>query len=130
LALIEDQPGVDTVQRLLEEAGRGEARLLVSFISYMEVVYLALQERDAAEAQTRLQLMTALPAERVESTSGLGQRAAEVKARYRLSVADAWIAALADERGAVLVHKDPEFEPLEATINALRLPYKTAPQSQ
>jgi ribonuclease VapC len=94
LALIEDEPGADTVQRLLEEAGRGEACLLVSFISYMEVVYLALQERDAAEAQTRLQLMTALPAERVESTSELGQRAAEVKARYRLSVADAWIAAL------------------------------------
>ena len=37
---------------------------------------------------------------------------------------DAWIAALAKERNATLVHKDPEFEQVEGTIQALRLPYK------
>lgn len=36
-------------------------------------------------------------------------RAAELKARHPLSLADAWIAACALERGAVLMHKDPEF---------------------
>lgn len=47
-----------------------------------------------------------------------------LKADHRLSVADAWIAALAEERGATLVHKDPEFEQVEATIKVLKLPYK------
>jgi len=48
----------------------------------------------------------------------------ELKAAYRLSVADAWIAALAKERGATLVHKDPEFEQVEAVLEVLKLPYK------
>jgi predicted nucleic acid-binding protein len=39
-------------------------------------------------------------------------------------VADAWIAALAQARNATLVHKDPEFEQVEATIKVLKLPYK------
>jgi predicted nucleic acid-binding protein len=34
------------------------------------------------------------------------------------------IAALAQERDATLVHKDPEFEQLEATVKVLKLPYK------
>jgi predicted nucleic acid-binding protein len=31
-------------------------------------------------------------------------------------VADAWIAATAQQEGAVLVHKDPEFTPLSRII--------------
>jgi predicted nucleic acid-binding protein len=34
-------------------------------------------------------------------------------ARYRISVADAWIAATAKVHHLNLVHKDPEFEPLK-----------------
>lgn len=68
--------------------------------------------------------MSALPVLRVESTVALGILAGELKAHHRLSVADAWIAALAKERNATLVHKDPEFEQIEATIQVLKLPYK------
>ncbi len=51
--------------------------------------------------------------------------AGELKAKHQPSVADAWIAALAQERDAMLVHKDPEFEQIETTIKVLKLPYKT-----
>ena len=72
-------------------------------------------------------LMAALPGLRVDSTAALGLLAGELKAKHRLSVADAWIAALAQERNATLVHKDPEFEQVEATVKALKLPYKVGP---
>ena len=39
-------------------------------------------------------------------------------------MADAWIAALAKERGAMLVHKDPEFDQIEGVVEVLELPYK------
>jgi predicted nucleic acid-binding protein len=52
--------------------------------------------------------------------------ATELKAVHRLSVADAWIAALARERGATLVYKDPEFKQVEAEVEVLELPYKLA----
>jgi len=124
LTLIEDEAGADTVQELLERGRAGEATVLVSFMSFMEVYYITLQERDESEARERVNLMAALPVLRVESTRALGILAAELKAAHRLSVADAWIAALAQERGATLVHKDPEFKQVEAVVKVLELPYK------
>lgn len=124
LTLIEDEAGADLVQAILEKARAGEVVVLVSFMSFMEVYYITLQERDQSEAQVRVDLMAAAPGLRVESTETLGTLAGELKAHHRLSVADAWIAALAKERNATLVHKDPEFGQVEATIQFLQLPYK------
>jgi predicted nucleic acid-binding protein len=125
LTLIEDEPGADIVQDLVERAIAGEVGVLVSFMTFMEVYYITLQERDPSEAQARIDLMTALPILRVESSSALAIVAGGLKASYRLSVADAWIAALAKERNATLVHKDPEFEQIAATTQTLTLPYKS-----
>jgi predicted nucleic acid-binding protein len=124
LALIEDEEGADLVQQILEKAKSGEVDILVSFMSFMEVMYITLQERDLGEADERVNLMAALPITRVESNSSLGIFAAKLKANYRISVADAWIAALAMERNATLVHKDPEFAQIEGVIQVLKLPYK------
>ena len=124
LAFIEEEQGADIVQNLLERGEAEEITLLVSFMSFMEVCYISLQERDESEAQERLRLMGALPILRVESTEALGVVASQLKVSYRISVADAWIAALARDRNAILVHKDPEFEQVEMEIKVLKLPYK------
>jgi len=128
LTLIEDEAGAETVQQLLEEARAGHVVVLVSFMSFMEVYYISLQERDEIEARQRVELMAAMPALRIESTRSLSTLAAELKAAHRLSVADAWIAALAKERNAILVHKDPEFEQLASVVQASPLPYKVPKQ--
>jgi ribonuclease VapC len=122
--LIEDEAGADSVEELIEKARTGEIIVLISFMSFMEVYYITMQERGRNEAQVRVDLMAALPGLRVDSSEALGLLAGELKAKHRLSVADAWIAALAQERNATLVHKDPEFEQVEATVKVLKLPYK------
>ena len=124
LTLIEDEPGSKIVQGILEQARDGEAVVFISFMSFMEVYYITLQERDEKEALARVNLIAALPVLRIESNEALNVMAAELKAAHRLSVADAWIAALANERGATLVHKDPEFKQVETEIQVLELPYK------
>ena len=124
LAFIEEEQGADIVQNLLERGEAEEITLLVSFMSFMEVYYISLQERDESETQERLRLIGALPILRVESTEALGVVASQLKASYRISVADTWIAALAKDRNAILVHKDPEFEQVEMEIKVLKLPYK------
>jgi predicted nucleic acid-binding protein len=126
LTFIEDEAGADQVQELLEKAKRNEFILLVSFISFMEMYYISLQERGQEETQERVKLLAALPIVRVESSESLGTQAGAIKAAHRLSVADAWIAALAQERDATLVHKDPEFEQVESVIKVVKLPYKTS----
>ena len=126
LTLIEDENGADAVQQILENAVKGEVDVFVSFVSFMEVYYITLQEHEKAEAQLRIELMTSLPILRIESSMSLGILAAEIKAFHKLSVADAWIAALAKERCAILVHKDPEYEQLENYVRTLKLPYKSS----
>jgi predicted nucleic acid-binding protein len=50
------------------------------------------------------------------------EAAAATKARYSLSLADAWIAASAALASAILVHKDPEFGAL--SVEQELLPYR------
>lgn len=61
LTLIEDEAGADQVQELLEKARTGEVVVLVSFMSFMEVSDITLQERGQIEAQARVNLMAPLP---------------------------------------------------------------------
>ena len=67
-----------------------------------------------------------LPIQIVESDEPLGLAAARIKAGYKLSVADAWIAATAQRLGAILVHKDPEFKHLAKLVRLRDLPWKAA----
>lgn len=124
LTLIEDEEGADVVQSVLESTSTGNVQIFVSFMSFMEVFYITVQERELKEAETRVRLMESLPVTRVESTASLSITAAKLKAKHRISVADAWIAALAQERNATLIHKDPEFEDLGDELQVLKLPYK------
>lgn len=126
IAFIEDEEGADVVQDLLNKAKVDKIVIFVSFMTFMEVYYITLQECDETEAQERLRLMNSMPILRTDSTEALGILASQFKANYHLSVADAWIAALAKERNAILVHKDPEFEQVKPEILVLKLPYKTS----
>jgi predicted nucleic acid-binding protein len=53
--------------------------------------------------------------------------AARFKATHHLSLADAIIAAFAQRQGAILIHKDPEFEALSSEVPQEALPYKNRP---
>lgn len=68
LTLIEDEAGADRIEALLEQARAGEIVVLVSFMSFMEVYYLTMQERDRNEAQARVDLM-ATPTQNVHSAT-------------------------------------------------------------
>ena len=50
--------------------------------------------------------------------------AAQLKASRRLSFADSIIAATAIQHNAILLHKEPEYEPLQGVVDMEILPYK------
>ncbi len=60
--------------------------------------------------------MKAAPIEFHPADRPLAEAAADFKARFKISLADAFAAALAKERKAELVTGDPEFKPLEKEI--------------
>jgi predicted nucleic acid-binding protein len=109
---------------VLLRAERGEAQVYIAFVSLTEVFYITLQERDESTAEKRIKLIRSLSCNIEESSQPLNLSAAKLKATNRVSLADAYIAALCHEHKGILVHKDPEFECLPAAIKQYKLPYK------
>ena len=124
LAYIEDEDGAEYAEDLLIRAERNEITIYIPFVSLTEVMYITLQEKDENTAQARVDLIKSLSCIVEESSETLNFAAARLKAKNRISLADAYIAALCQERNGVLVHKDPEFEKLSPAINQHKLPYK------
>lgn len=124
LTLRDNEPGADRVAQLLDLAQRGHAQCLGCFLSLMEITYRVWRDEDRAAGQLAYRQCLALPIEWVQSSEPLLLQAAEFKARHLLSLADAWIAACAEQRDAVLVHKDPEFTALPLAQELLPLKAK------
>jgi predicted nucleic acid-binding protein len=112
LALRDDEPGADRVVCLLQASQNGESHCFVCFMSRMEVLYRVWKDEGERKARLADAQLQALPIQWVAASDALLEQAAALKASHPLSVADAWIAAAAQQEGAVLVHKDPEFKPL------------------
>ncbi len=124
LAYIEDEDGAEYAEDLLIKAEHNEITIYIAFVSLTEVMYITLQEKDEDTAQARVDLIKSLSCTIEESSENLNFAAARLKAKNRISLADAYIAALCQERNGILVHKDPEFEKLTPAINQHKLPYK------
>jgi len=124
LTLRDDEPGAARVAEVLQQAAKGRARCYGCFISLMEVLYRVWRDEDEAGGRLAYQQCLALPVEWVRDSDALLLMAAEIKALYPLSLADAWIAACARMQGAVLMHKDPEFRALPIEQEALPLKAK------
>ena len=112
LALREDEPGADRVEALLAQASRKQCRLLVSFMTRMELLYCIRRKEGEQVARAALRLVDSFEIEWVSCQPDILERAAQIKSAGRISAADSWIAATAAVNAAILVHKDTEFEPL------------------
>jgi predicted nucleic acid-binding protein len=123
-AFTDQEEGAAEVERLLDAARRDECQIEVCASSLMELYYIALQEKDDDEATKLIALVKAWPVRWVYPDERLLRQAGKIKAAYRLSVADARIAAVAKLRQAKLVHKDPELAALAAEVSLLALPFK------
>ena len=120
LTLIEDEQGAERVDQILQTE-----HVWIPWLVLLEANYITRQECGEAEADRRYALIKQLPVTilwDVDEPTLL--TAARLKASYRLSLADAVIAAFAIRMNAVLLHKDPEYEALAGQISSEVLPYK------
>lgn len=118
MTLIEDEPGADRVEATLRQGTP-----TITWVSLLEIYYISLQRSGRAEADRRYALAKRLPARFVESfDEPVILTAGRIKARHRVSLADALIAAVANVEGLSLLHKDPEFESLADEIELESLP--------
>ena len=111
--------GEDTalaVKELLHKAVTADRPVHMTEVNYAEVKYVLLK-KDGAEAwEQAASVLRGLPIEFHPILRPLADTAADFKARFKISLADAFAAALAKGNKAELVTGDPEFGPLEKEI--------------
>ena len=126
LAFVDGEEGADEVEDLLRNAAEGGIEVDVCSASLMELYYVSLQEDGEEEAAGLIGLVRSWPVTWVRPRDKDLLLGGRLKAFHRLSFADALIAATSKNRGATLIHKDPELESLQGTVPQRPLPYKTS----
>ena len=116
IAYFRDEPGAEAVENLLVTAGKKDSPLHMTDVNYAEVKY-SIVKKDGAEAwEEAAKILQGLPIDFHSTTRALADTAADFKARFKMSLADAFAAALAKRKKAELVTGDPEFKALEKEI--------------
>ncbi len=104
------------VRERLHKAASADRPLHMTEVNYAEVKYM-LVKKDGAEAwEQAADVLKSLPMEFHPATRAMADLAADFKSRFKISLADAFAAALAKEKKAELVTGDPEFKALEKEI--------------
>jgi len=119
-----NENGSEIVEDILKGAKRRKHSLFISFVTFMELYYITWQAKSEEAAKELIVLMEALPIVKVQSNERLTLSAGRIKATRRLSIADAFIAATAIDKKAILVHKDPELIFISKYSEVLELPFK------
>jgi predicted nucleic acid-binding protein len=117
IAYFRDEPGAETVEQLLVTASKKDNPLHMTDVNYAEVKYSILKKDGAQAWEEAAKILQGLPIEFHSTTSALADTAADFKTRFKLSLADAFAAALAKEKKAELITGDPEFKPLAKEIS-------------
>jgi len=121
LALLNDEPGAETVAELLRAGARDGDPLLVNEINVGEVYYIVAKHRSVEHAERVLHYLETLPLEVVGNGYAEVIEAARVKSRFPLSYADAFAVATAVRFGARMVTGDPEFKAVQKTVEIVWL---------
>ena len=119
LAYLKGEPAGERVEALIVDAHENDIPLMMSVMNVTEVWYaFARSATDKVADQAILELKQ-LGIEFVEASLDLALEAAKLKARHKMSLADCFAAALADEKKAELVTGDKEFKQVDGDIRVL-----------
>lgn len=122
MAYLGDEPGCERIEQVLRNANDGLCRLLLCMINLGEVLYMTERHRSLVKAQRVQGLIESLPIDPVDASRSLVLDAAHIKSNHVLSYANAFVVALAQREGAVVLTGDLEFQAVEGIINIEWLP--------
>jgi len=118
--LIEDEEGANRVEQVLKKGD-----IYFPWVALLEMMYISHQEKGDDIAIQRFAMVRQLKATILwNADEPTLLTAARLKASQRISFADSIIAATAIQQEATLLHKDPEYEPLQNVLEMEILPYR------
>ena len=118
IGYLENELFSSRVETILKQAREGKRLIYLHAIHLGEVYYITLREQGQDLADLAYSRIRAFPLTYIEIIDEkLLRTAAKLKAKYPISYADAFAAAMAVMNNAFLLTGDPEFQVLEKKEN-------------
>lgn len=114
MALVMGEPAGEQVKALLSDAASHTFSMTV--VNLGEIWYSVARRKSPALADSAVELVQLAGVRIVSADWALARQAAGFKSRYRISYADGFAAALAQDLNAELVTGDLEFKALDRVI--------------
>ena len=112
LAFFRNEAGAKEVSQLLHDAANDKYELYMTCINAGEVYYMTCRKENIAKANIAWKALQQFPIHIILADMEFTFSAAKLKARYLISYADAFAAALTIKRKATLITGDKEFDAL------------------
>ena len=119
MTFFEDRPGAEQVEDLIRLAVERKRQLSMSVVNWGEVYYSTWRAHGPGVARKIIEDISKLPIEVVPADLALAHAAAELRANHKLPYTDAFAAALAAHRHAVLATSDQDFATVEKKLDIL-----------
>ena len=116
MALFDDEPAAGIVRSLIADARASHTEMWITTVNLGEIWYSLARRHSFSEADQSIKEVHDLGFAVEDIDWDFTRRAAQFKAKYPISYADCFAAALAKQRHAELVTGDPEFRRLEKEI--------------
>lgn len=114
LAFLFKEKGHDQVYGLFEKAIDADKKLLISAPNWAEVRYMVERKAGADRWKEVHAKLLGLPIDIIDADQELAELAGEIKATHKMSLADCFAAALANQKKVEIYTGDPEFKSIEA----------------
>lgn len=121
IAYLEGEAGKGRMIEIIRDARDTGRDLLLSVVNWGEVYYITLRETGVKGADAISHVISTLPIQLIPADLDLAKKAAEFKAKKKMSYADCFAAALAKLRNAELVTGDEDFRQVENEVKILWL---------
>lgn len=122
VSFLQEEAGAVRVSEVLDAACQEAKPVLLSAISLAEIAYIIERTGGLPAAQAALSAIQDLPVEVADIGRQIALAAAHVKAQHAVSLADAFVVALAVAEGGTVVTGDPEFRSVEELVPVEWLP--------
>ncbi len=115
------EKGHEKVLKLFEWAAENDVINYITAPNWTEVRYIVQRKVGAVKWEEVRQKLLRLPFEIIPADQTLAELAGEIKALYKMSLADCFAAALAKMKKLEVYTGDPEFQEVESDIKIVWL---------
>ncbi len=112
LAFFRNEEGGEKIEQLLNDAAANKHELYITCINAGEVYYMSSRKDGVTKAELAWKAMRQFPIHIIDTDVEFTLAAAKMKAKYPISYADAFAAALTIKKKATLITGDNEFDTL------------------